>query len=94
MSSTSPTNDRYIAKLRADDEEKFQQMLTQSLSTEWGTEPATQPIHRCVAHVCSIITSKVEEMGGGKATITSDGGLEVGSQLANKFAKRVFPPAH
>jgi len=56
----------FFAKLQADDEERLQDILTKRCCS-WGSTP-TQPVARCVDHLCCMLIRRVEEDSGAAST--------------------------
>ena len=76
------TADPKRAKLRTDNEELYQKMISDvDRNPLWGEKPR-QPIARCVAHVCAILVFQIEEaLGGGNSGDLSEA-------EANRWAKK------
>ena len=53
----------FLSQLKATDEERYKGFLRER-RTAWGDEPS-QPMWRCVAHLCGIIVHTIEENSAG-----------------------------
>ena len=77
----------YLRELRTNNEDAFQALLV-TRNPQWGDDP-TQPVHRSLAHVCSILVRHVEELNGGGAANGAAGiAFQVSQPEANKWAKK------
>ncbi len=75
----------YLARLRADNEERYQAFLHDpNRNPQWGDEPF-QPVGRCVAHICAILLRRIVEASGGAGSNS----LEISAIEANGWAKKM-----
>ena len=74
-----------IKLLRTNDEERYQKLINDAeRNPQWGERPR-QGVARCVAHVCSMMMYKIEEMCGGGASPNG----EVSEPEANRWARKI-----
>lgn len=88
----------YLAKLKLEDKEAYEEFMG-SRAAEWGTEVASQPLERCVAHLLAIAFREMqrgaylEDGGGGPAVVPSDfGGGGFGGGFGGPKPKPKPPP--
>lgn len=74
----------FYKMLRHNDEEQYQKLIRDvERNPQWGERPR-QPVHRCVSHVCAIMTNQISEWCGN----TSANG-EVSETEATRWARKM-----